>query len=231
MCRDLSLIRLVAVPRSPSVDLRAFVVSLLFGLVAPLVAFAVLSEKVVDKSAYRWDREILHLMSYLPRTPGNRTVELVTYAAMVLAALAPLGLIWRRRFREALFWALAIGGVVALDPLLKSTFKRPGVHEGSGYSFPSGSAMVSMAAALGIVFLARGRRLPLAFAGAVLVGCYGISLVRVEWHYPTDVLAGWSLSLAWVSALWFGLGARLPSERTNARRSGRSLGVGRAADG
>jgi membrane-associated phospholipid phosphatase len=188
--------------RHAKTDARSLVSIAFVGLVGPLFMFGLLGDQVEDRRASGLDREMLDLIKYFPRTPGDRTIGFATYAAIVLVALVPVALLWKRRKKEALFWAVAIGGVLALDPLLKNSFMRPSIGGASGYSFPSGSAMLSMAAAAAIVLLARRGRLLLAVAGAMVVIVYGISIVRAEWHYPTDVLAGWSLSFAWVNALW-----------------------------
>jgi membrane-associated phospholipid phosphatase len=188
--------------RHTKTDARSLVTLALVGLIGPLFMFALLGDQVEDRRASGWDHAILDLITYFPRTPGDRAIGLATYAAVLAAALVPLVLLWKRRRREALFWALLIGGVLALDPLLKNSFRRPSVGGGNGYSFPSGSAMLSVAVAAAIVLLARRGKLLLALAGAIIVIVYGISIVRAEWHYPTDVLAGWALSFAWVTALW-----------------------------
>jgi undecaprenyl-diphosphatase len=39
-------------------------------------------------------------------------------------------------------------------------------------------------------------------AGGALVFANGLTIVFLWWHYPSDVLAGWCVSLAWVCTLW-----------------------------
>jgi membrane-associated phospholipid phosphatase len=186
-------------------EVRALSALVLCGFLAPLAAFVVLSEAVAGNHRLALDGEVTSWVNeYVPETPsnGDAIVGVVTYATTALVALVPLLLLWRRRPRYALFWSLAVGGVVALDPLLKNIYRRPGVDGGSGYTFPSGSAMLSVAAIASLVLIAPRRRTLLVLLGAAVVLGYGVSLVRVDWHYPSDVLAGWSFSLAWVSAIW-----------------------------
>jgi undecaprenyl-diphosphatase len=95
--------------------------------------------------------------------------------------------------------------MLLLAPVLKELFERPPVSEhGDGYSFPSGHAMRSMAAAAAVVLLAwpTRRRRPVAIVAAVFVAVLGLALVYNGWHWPSDVLAGWCLALAWVALLW-----------------------------
>ena len=65
-------------------------------------------------------------------------------AAISIAAVVVL--VAKARRLDALFWMLAVGGVLALDLPLKQVFHRPPIDDpGGGYSFPSGNAMASAA--------------------------------------------------------------------------------------
>jgi len=71
------------------------------------------------------------------------------------------------------------------------------------YSFPSGHGLVTMALLCSFLVFARGSRAvrPIAVLGGFLVVVFGVLLVLFAAHYPTDVLAGWALAVAWISAL------------------------------
>ena len=130
------------------------------------------------------------------------------------AATVALGgwLLARRRYRAALFLAAAIGGAVVLSTLVKALVERPPIEgPADEFTFPSGSSAWSMATAAAVVLLARSprERLAAVVTGAVLVLGLGAVIVWEEWHYPSDVLAGWSLALAWTVAAWIAL--RRPS--------------------
>jgi membrane-associated phospholipid phosphatase len=140
----------------------------------------------------------------------SRVCDAFVLAGIALGAIfitvVLLTLIVRKEWRPALFWLLTFAGVAVLDVGLKAAFRRPPISDASdGYSFPSGNAMASIALVLAVGTLVPGSnvRHSLAVVGAVVVILYGAALVYLSWHYPSDVVAGWSLSLAWVSFLGF----------------------------
>jgi membrane-associated phospholipid phosphatase len=124
--------------------------------------------------------------------------------ALLLAAVWAW-LVLRGRFGEALFGLVTVAGLVAAEPVLKEIFSRPPPGTGgSGWSFPSGTAMVTLGVAYWLVLLARPRRIatPAVAVAAGFVVAFGLAMVYLRWHYPTDILGGWALAFAWVTALW-----------------------------
>ena len=125
--------------------------------------------------------------------------------------LLPLGaiVIWRLaakgRPRQAI--AFAIGGLSAefATQVLKLAFHRTrpevlaGLFPAETYSFPSGHSFLS-AAFYGLLasVLAGSGRNPMA-AAVVTSGLIGLSRVYLGYHYPSDVIAGWTCGVAWVS--------------------------------
>lgn len=109
-------------------------------------------------------------------------------------------------------WCCAINLllVVALNQLLKFIVQRPRpdgfrLVDVSGYSFPSGHSMVSMAFfGLLIWFVWRYEkdkhmRNLLCLAFALVICTIGFSRVYLGVHYATDVLAGFALSVIWLA--------------------------------
>ena len=108
----------------------------------------------------------------------------------------------------------AVGGGIVLSSLLKAGFERPRpelVPHGSlvyTASFPSGHSMMAAVVYLTLgALLARAqprRRLKVyLLALAVLVTvAVGISRVYLGVHWPTDVLAGWTIGGAWALLWW-----------------------------
>jgi len=152
----------------------------------------------------------------------------VTVLTLVTILVVAYLLVTRRLANAALVAGSVIGGAI-LTNLLKNAFARPrpelvdhlvAVHS---MSFPSGHAMGSAATFLTLgALLARTERKKVvrgyifAVAG-VLTLMVGFSRVFLGVHYPTDVLAGWTLGAAWALFCW--MIARLLRPRDNETES------------
>lgn len=136
-------------------------------------------------------------------------------SALVLAGSGLLALA-RRRY-EAAFLLASFCGALGLDIAAKRWIERPRPdlvpHAARVFtsSFPSSHATVSAAACLAaFLLLAQVRPDPLfkAFAGTmalVFAALIGASRVYLGVHWPTDILAGWALGVAWTALCWAAL--------------------------
>lgn len=136
-----------------------------------------------------------------------------TVLVLVVAFLAGLFSILGCR-REALLVMLAAAGGATLSQGLKAIFDRERPEaalraaEVMNPSFPSGHAMLSAVVFLTIGVLsahfARQRHVKLYAVSAAVVTTLLVGPTRVYLgvHWPSDVLAGWSLGAAWALSCW-----------------------------
>lgn len=133
----------------------------------------------------------------------------------LVSLLAVTFLLVRGRWHQALYTAVATGGGAVIGKLLKSLFARerpeivPHLVEVHSLSFPSGhstnSAIVYLTLAVLIARSYESRRTRGFVIGvaALLVLMIGMTRVYLGVHFPSDVLAGWTVGAAW--ALFMGL--------------------------
>ena len=144
------------------------------------------------------------------------TVALVTtelgYGPLVYALLLATGfLLWHRQrdWRAPLIalTVLATGQLVRLAVMRAVRRTRPPpqfwLAQPDGFSFPSGHTTTATLGYLLIAWLLAqlwpAKRIPLFVAAAGIAATVGLSRVYLGVHWPTDVLAGWALGLAWLS--------------------------------
>lgn len=218
-------------------------VTLLIATVA-IVGFAWLGSEVARGNPLAIDRWLLlrlrsvsdPALSIGPRWLSQAMVDLTALGGgtvLTLVTLLVAGyLAARRKLALAIFVASSIGAGALLTALLKTLFARarpdivPHLVEVGSASFPSGHAMNSATVYLtGAALLAsaepsRRVRIFLMAAALMLTLLIGASRVFLGVHFPTDVLAGWSVGIAWaVLASW--VAARL--QRRHAIEGGEAV--------
>ena len=139
--------------------------------------------------------------------------SMIVLTALTMLVVCFLAL--SRRVSAAVFLAVAAVGGQTLNATLKAFYGRerpdPSLRwiEIDSLSFPSGHATSSAVIYLTLaVLLARLATTPaqkLYFIGAALLLSFmvGLSRVYLGVHYPTDVVAGWAIGVAWAELCWF----------------------------
>jgi membrane-associated phospholipid phosphatase len=129
---------------------------------------------------------------------------------VVLGLGVSLVLLIRRRWLLLASWVITLAGGTLLNLLLKAHFQRvrpefadPFVNE-SGWSFPSGHAMISlitygMGAYLLMLALSRPLKQVVVVVTVTLVLLIGFSRLYLGAHYFSDVLAGYAAGALWLA--------------------------------
>lgn len=181
------------------------------------LSFALLAEQMQRGELIHFDTAGTHWVTQFRGEFDLLMLGLTRFgASTVLFAVATLIVIIlarRQRGREASFLAIAGLGTLCIDELLKLYFQRPRptppflVAPPTSFSFPSGHAMGATCIYLSLLVLLFVLRVPklyrglgLALAIALTIGV-GLSRVYLGVHYPSDVLGGVLIGVAWTTGV------------------------------
>lgn len=179
---------------------------------AGVTLFAKLADEVVEQETLVFDKALLATVHQLSSSTLDAVVPILTNIGGpiggVVMACVPVMYLWTRSSKKkALVVALASIGALILNLILKAAFVRPRPEEWthivaeSSYSFPSGHAMASAALGFALIAVAwRTRwRWPVIVGAGLYIAVIGLTRLYLGVHYPTDIIAGWLVSLAWVA--------------------------------
>ncbi|WP_312338389.1 phosphatase PAP2 family protein [Anaerospora hongkongensis] len=139
-----------------------------------------------------------------------------TYGVIVVCSF--LILLFYRRWLEFAGLALCLAGGALLNSLLKNLFERSRPDQftmvvATGYSFPSGHAMVSLCFYGMLAFLIARRvkkwqyRYGIAILTMFFIAAIGVSRIYLGVHYPSDITAGFAAGAVWltftISLMWW----------------------------
>ena len=194
-------------------------------LVTALLVFTYVAKEVVSGESKGFDEMTLNYLRHDGKIMEDEQTWLTgmmiditalggtTIIFMITAAVVFYLLIQKQYEFMWLILIATIGGAI-LSFGLKELFARerpPLIYHlltVKSLSFPSGHAMMSS-----VVYLTQGAllakvqsnknlRVYILLVAIILVFLIGISRIYFGVHYPTDVLAGWSVGLAWASLCW-----------------------------
>jgi membrane-associated phospholipid phosphatase len=183
--------------------------------------FAKFADELVESELNHFDQTIINWIQSLMNPQLTFIMKTFTFLGSPLALslfvfISVLWMIRKKKYWEAVFLVIGIGGGGTFDLFLKWIFhrQRPNFHrliEESGYSFPSGHSMVS------IIFYGMLCMLLIVFINSTITKVVGISCtlfiitmigfsrVYLGVHYPSDVLAGYAAGGTWLIICLMGL--------------------------
>jgi membrane-associated phospholipid phosphatase len=202
------------------------VLLLLVGIGLPALALASLAEDVWSNQGFAWDRPIQN-QAHALATPALDTAMIwisrfgYTWGVLPAVLATFVALLFARRTRSAAFLATAVMGAVVIEIAGKLTFRRVRpdlwtvLTPEHSFSFPSGHATLSATFVGAIIILAWHTRWrwPAILLGIPFAFLVGFSRVYLGVHYPSDVLAGWTLAIAWTVGVWKVRGSGINLER------------------
>ena len=129
---------------------------------------------------------------------------------VILSLISLLGLIWKRK--ESIYLVGTLGLATILNLGLKNIFtrERPTILrliEETGFSYPSGHAMGSMAFYGSIIVIVKNLKIDKKYKYIInsilgfIILMVGISRIYLGVHYPSDILGGWLISFILLNIL------------------------------
>jgi len=186
------------------------------GVGLPLASFGLLGFGVWKLGNFPWDEPMLQAVHATSTPALDRVAQGITrlgspWILPPLAGLMAIALAALKRWRSLLHTLLALPGCTLLNLLLKDLWKRDrpflwdsGAPRPHDFSFPSGHAMTSIAlVAVLLILLGSSRWRPWAAAlGVLFVLAIGWTRLYLGVHYPSDILGGWLMAIAWTVGLF-----------------------------
>lgn len=182
------------------------------GFATPVIGFVELAERIRGDAGLPFDRPVMMWLRSKHSSRNTRIARVVTelggVTAVPLFALAASAYLVsvRGSRRPAALLTVSLVGSTIINSVLKVLYRRgrptffTHIVEEKSFSFPSGHAMASAALAGCACVLAWPTvwRAPVIAGSAVYVPAIGATRMYLGVHYPSDILAGWCVSLAWV---------------------------------
>ncbi len=175
------------------------------------IGFIEIAEDIAEGETKWFDEAILTSINGFSSSFWDMFFVLFTQLGGVIAVIAItagilLLLVLRRKYKAALIVGAAVGGAAILNLVLKFIFERarPDLWDQlimeTSYSFPSGHAMISSALGIAIIiaFWNTRYRLVTLILSTLYILIIGFSRLYLGVHYPTDILAGWLVTGAWL---------------------------------
>jgi undecaprenyl-diphosphatase len=183
---------------------------LMLGVYLPLFIFVILAVQIwQQEGGLAWDVAIMTAIHATSQTQLDSLAATLTkfgtrWGVIPASVIISLILLYQNRWRSLTYFLITGLGCGMINPTAKTTLHRvrPRLWEYPAlpdFSFPSGHAMASMVFVVALGVLTWGTRwwnwvLGL---GSLFVVVIGWTRLYLGVHYPSDILAGWMLSLAW----------------------------------
>ena len=183
-----------------------------------LFLFAWLAEQVGKGETVRFDsvvRSEIHIHASAPLTSFMKFVTLLGSgpSMIFLTAMTVALCYWLGRVHYAKLLAVAMLGGLTLELALKLAFHRPrpvpffDIVPPASYSFPSGHALESFCFFSAVaILLSDGATFKNAAAAwtcaMIFTSLIGFSRIYLGVHYPSDVVAGYTVGILWMMTVY-----------------------------
>jgi membrane-associated phospholipid phosphatase len=191
---------------------QQLLIILLLGVYCPVLIFVGLAISIWQNGGtLAWDAPILLAIHQTVQTKLDILAviasQLGSYRGIIpITAIVTLVLLSWKQWRQSIYLLAIVLSCFPLSAIVKILLHRarPSLWELSAplpldYAFPSGHATASMTLVVALIVLSWGSRwcASISIVGGLFVLTVGWSRLYLGVHFPSDVLAGWMLAIAW----------------------------------
>lgn len=179
-----------------------------------IIIFVAIAEDVFEKDIFKFDGIIYNFCVANRTQKLNMFFKIITNLgnAIVLITLTVVCIIFIKEIKYKILVPVNLLTITGINILLKNLFLRPRPNElrlieETGYSFPSGHAMISTAFYGLLIYIAykniknKTLRNSVCIGLGLLIFIIDVSRVYVGVHYASDVIAGSCFSIAYLILL------------------------------
>lgn len=176
-----------------------------------LIVFLFILEDVFDNEINIFDTYIYSIVILLKTDVVTNIFKVITEFgdAIILICIAVISLLVLKNKKIGVAISLNLASIGLLNQILKRIIQRPRPEgfrlvEQSGYSFPSGHSMASMAFYGLIIYFVykyvknKAARNIICTILSLLIILIGVSRIYLGVHYASDVIAGFLVSIAYL---------------------------------
>lgn len=176
-----------------------------------LFFFCFFAKTVLQKGTFLFDQTIFDSLEKIKSDQVTTIFKMITnlgsFPVLIIFCLLIYLNTSTRKYGNLVVMNLGISTL--LNRLLKLLFARErpigiALIEEAGYSFPSGHSMISMAYFGFLIYLIYHEKIPniskaiFTVLGSLMILAIGISRVYLGVHYPSDVIGGFLVSIAYL---------------------------------
>lgn len=183
-------------------------------LLVAVFIFIEIVEDIFEQDIEKFDTIVYTIISSIINPIFTSFFKTITHCGdwIVIVPLCILLMILVKNKNKKIVISANLVAIFLLNQFLKMVFNRPRPYghaliEASGYSFPSGHSMVSMAFYGLLIYLAyqniqnKKLRNVICIGLSILILLIGISRIYLGVHYASDVIGGFCVSIAYLILL------------------------------
>lgn len=176
-----------------------------------MVIFIGIAEDILENEIWNFDEKIYSYVSKIISEPVTSILKVITNfgGAIGIISIAIGILIIFKNKKYGLYTLLNLIIIAPINQMLKYIVQRPRpiehrIIDETGYSFPSGHSMVSMAFYGFLIYLIYNNvknkyiKWGLCTGLSLLILTIGLSRIYLGVHYASDVIGGFALSMAYL---------------------------------